>query len=309
MRAKRIDEIRRSDDANGLGTIGAGRTQHAAAWRELDVVRQQYTGRVFFARPRAGTMGECRTHVADMLGCPVNRVVMLNPFLGEGLTKGLEEKCERMISDEAAAGETVTRDLRLDPYGNHVIVKVHLTGALRVALVKLEVTGERDVTSTYYMMGEPAEVNEVRRGGNPLGSMGVGEANLHRAWDALRAEWTKPNDGDNPVNWETLESLSKENPKKWPEWLVNEIATRLNSVPTKVRMASTVLTFTRTDRVLSQLQGEVTIDTITDPLSGEPLVEIMLRKDDGIARVEFLSSPGGIGHMYYAITQPRQNND
>ena len=306
MRAKRIDEIRRSEDAKGLGAIGMGRTQYAAAWRELDAVRQQHLDRKFFARPKVGTMGECRTHVADMLGCPVNRVVMLNPFLGEGLIKGLEEKCERMISDEAAEGETVTRDLRLDPYGNHVIIRVHMVGAPRPALVRLDVTGERNTTNTYYMMAEPAEVNEVRKGGYPLGSMGVGEASLHRAWQLLRAEWTKPNDGDNPVNWETLESLSKEEPKKWPEWLVDEIATRLNSVPTKVRMSNTVLTFTRTDRILSQLQGEVTIDTIMDPLSGEPFAEIKMRKDDGIATVEILGALTGAGNRYYAITQPRQ---
>jgi hypothetical protein len=343
MRAKRIDEIRRSDDAKGLGAIGAGRAQYAAAWRELDVIRQKYTtGIAFFVRPKAGTMGECRTHVADMLGCPVNKVVMLNPFLGEDLIKEMEEKCERMILDEAVTKETVTKDLILGPHNNHVIIKIHLTGALIAALVKIELTRENNVTNTYYMMAEPAKVNEIRKGRKLTGlygseqregpetkmkndmrartiineirrdsaalrTMGVGDHATHAAWNELRKMWPDITYTDNPDNWHTLSSASLFDMLNWTPSFISELADTLDSDPETVRLINSLATFTSTDELLSSLTKNTDDHYVSDPANGGKFdAEVNVDVRNGIGEVSRYDEQGEEYVKFWLVRGPKR---
>ena len=302
---ERVNEIKRSDDGQALGAIGTGRTQHSAAWRELEPITSQHPDRKFFARPRIGTMGECRTLVARQMGCSIDRVVMLNPFLGKDLIGTLEGKCRDIMSNEAASGNTSTRRHEVEPYGSFRVVNATITVASRVGLASIEVN-ENDRASTYYMMTRPVETNEIRRGGDSLSALDAGAAVMYPAYRALPKGF-----------------------RQWKEW-PRDISIHDRQVRENLRKLSNLLSGPMgidKDQVRAVQAGVLdasTRDVIEDMLDADPDMEestrlasstgscrLMLSVKNGLARVVITMtvnysdySSAKLTYRYYLIATP-----
>ena len=96
-------------------------------------------------------------------------------------------------------------------------------------------------------------IDEIRRGGDSLGSLGVGDSGLCRAWDELSTTNHNPASADNPINWNTLAQEQENFPDRFPEWVLKEISQAMNADPHELAVKNFARTLSSTDSIIEGL--------------------------------------------------------
>lgn len=310
MRAINVNEIKRTGAERALGSIGAGASSIFSAYRALP------TG---FSRWKewGDKLGSDDARVRDSLD-------ELSSILSDRM--GIDKRSVRAVLSGAL--DSATRESLEGMLGTvYVVVSGSLpTGdaTFRGRMSAVHGLGQATVTVPsqngctyeyrYYLIATPLRVNEIRRGGPALGSVGAGKIRVNPAWDYLVGRrW--PMHDDIPLTWPLLRvAIENELPlqPRRADWIVEWARELLHADPSELRAQSIRHTSMEFDVRANALRGNAREGRLSREEADGSVSECLASFDSnaGIARIEVSHWRGGrqLHDSWHVLRAPANEN-